>query len=388
MQILNVAGGKARIASWIVECLPPHQVYVEAFGGSGAVLIAKSPSAMEIFNDRDGGLVHFFEVLATRPGKLIKRFDGLFYSAFRDPTPTRDPVEIAARFFLHNNTTWAVANGNSFRRQTRPDKDGRTVAIVFQKRKKHLDKVAERLKRVIFENRNALDIIRQYDGPDVLHYVDPPYYGPRRNHLYEHEMMDEASHRELASVLHNARGSVVLSGYASELYKELYGDWQIAVRRAQTNAKDHRQECLWIKPTQDDPKFKPEPRSPRIRSAAEITRRAIREAASSPLTGQLGWHKQNGEKRCQREHAISLKERAKMNGVSASTQHRLDKIASRHPELLKRIATGELSTIEAFHLCEPALSIGGLYKLRAAWKIATVKEREIFRAEINESAPK
>lgn len=33
--------------------------------------------------------------------------------------------------------------------------------------------------------------------------------------------------RELATVLHGCKAKVVLSGYASPLYQELYGDWRI-----------------------------------------------------------------------------------------------------------------------------------------------------------------
>jgi len=443
MQILNIAGGKARIAQWIVEHLPPHEIYIESFGGSGAVLIAKPPAKMEIFNDRDGGLVHFFEVLASRPEKLIKRIDALFYSPFRDPTPTRDPIEIAARFFLHNNTTWPAANGNSFRRQTRIDKKGRTVALVFQKRKKDLEQVAERLKSVIFENRNALEIIEHYDGPNVLHYVDPPYYGPRRGHLYEHEMMDEASHRALAAVLHRTRGSVVLSANPSELYKELYGDWRIAVGYAQTNAKSLRQECLWIKPEQERtiPLISYGKHS--TRTLRQIASQRLVVAATDPSIGQMAkrapklkwtaallaifqkspaglslseiqqtiqiprmslhrylkrWEAKGIIQRdtitqvyrlldvstsIVLDNSFGQAQRAKKNGISCGSQGRLDKIARLAPELLKQIAERKLSVRAALRLCDPSKSVGGLSQLRRGWRLATEKEREIFRAEID-----
>jgi hypothetical protein len=60
----------------------------------------------------------------------------------------------------------------------------------------------------------------------------------------------------------------------------------------------------------------------------------------------------------------------------------LDKIARRRPELLKQIAERKLSLWAALRLCDPSKSVGGLSLLRRGWKIATEKEREIFRAEI------
>jgi DNA adenine methylase len=46
--------------------------YVEVFGGSAAVLLAKEPVGVEVYNDIDGQLVNLFRVL--REPVLFKRF--------------------------------------------------------------------------------------------------------------------------------------------------------------------------------------------------------------------------------------------------------------------------------------------------------------------------
>lgn len=56
-------GGKEALAPRLVSLLPKHDVYCEVFGGSGALLFAKAPSRLEIFNDLDSGVVNFFRVL-------------------------------------------------------------------------------------------------------------------------------------------------------------------------------------------------------------------------------------------------------------------------------------------------------------------------------------
>lgn len=56
-------GGKQGLARQIASLLPPHEVYCEPYAGSCAVLWRKPPSPLEVINDMDGELVHFYKVL-------------------------------------------------------------------------------------------------------------------------------------------------------------------------------------------------------------------------------------------------------------------------------------------------------------------------------------
>src|SRR5690606_11388832 len=69
------AGGKLRIRKEIISLLPAHDCYVEVFGGAGWVLFGKEPSKVEIFNDLDGEVVNFFEVVRDMPEELIRSFE-------------------------------------------------------------------------------------------------------------------------------------------------------------------------------------------------------------------------------------------------------------------------------------------------------------------------
>ena len=63
-------GSKARIASRVVDLLPPHRGYVEPYAGSLSILLAKRPASLEVANDLDRDLVTFWQVLRERPDEL------------------------------------------------------------------------------------------------------------------------------------------------------------------------------------------------------------------------------------------------------------------------------------------------------------------------------
>lgn len=72
--VLRYYGGKWRLAPRIVELFPPHYIYTEVFGGACSVLMLKSRSRCEIYNDLDGEVVNVFRVLQSRgPGPAAAR---------------------------------------------------------------------------------------------------------------------------------------------------------------------------------------------------------------------------------------------------------------------------------------------------------------------------
>jgi DNA adenine methylase len=113
---------------------------------------------------------------------------------------------------------------------------------------------AARLAHVSLECRDALDVIRDYGKHDeVLIYADPPYLGSTRtSRQYLVEMSHDAEHQALAEVLHECKATVVLSGYASPLYDDLYADWHQRSVETYTGQGNHtgggdstRTEVFW-----------------------------------------------------------------------------------------------------------------------------------------------
>src|SRR5690606_29420869 len=108
--------------------------------------------------------------------------------------------------------------------------------------------VAGRLTRVVIEHDDAAKVMRRFDRPETLHYVDPPYLPETRSaKVYRHDM-SERDHRALAKVLRDLDGMVVLSGYPSPLYDKLYRGWERVEISAFADGALDRTECLWLNP--------------------------------------------------------------------------------------------------------------------------------------------
>lgn len=262
--LVRYHGGKWKLAPWIIEHLPPHRVYVEPFGGGGSVLLRKPRSYAEIYNDLDGEIVNLFRV-AREHGDELRRVLRLtpfsrdeFLAAWR---PSDDPMEQARRTVVRAFMGFGSAAVTLMRApeqagrgglartgfRANSNRSGTTPAHDWANYPDALEGVVDRLQGVVIENRDAMALIPHHDGPDTLFYVDPPYVASTRDKGgdYRHELTDDA-HRALAERLKQAEGAVVLSGYHSPLYEELYGEWVRIERKAHADGARDRVECLWL----------------------------------------------------------------------------------------------------------------------------------------------
>ena len=239
---LRYYGGKWRTAPWILSHFPPHKCYVEPFGGAASVLIQKERSRIEVYNDLNSDVVSYFRVLREQPEALSRAIHLTPYAREEYDLATSgedvaDPIERARRFLvwswqsqyfkMRSKSGWRAIN-NDLRSQS-PAADWANM--------NHLNAVAERFRKVQIEHGPALEVIERYDSPETLFYVDPPYVLDTRvdRAAYIHEMTD-SDHAKLASALHAAKGSVVLSGYRSDLYEVLYNDWWSASTTSRINS--------------------------------------------------------------------------------------------------------------------------------------------------------
>ena len=232
----NYYGGKKTDAAAIVALLPRDdraRHYVEVCGGSGAVLCAISPPyPLETWNDVDSRLVNFFRVLREQP-EALQRACELTPYAREEYASTRaeegDDLERARRFAFRTAAAWGALHDKTGIGLVRQPEFGNRRVDGWRSLVGRLPDLARRFARVQVEQRPAVDLIRHYDDPQAVFYVDPPYVAETRSagaDGYRHEM-HAADHVALAGVLYRIEGRAVVSGYDSKLYRRLYHGWRV-----------------------------------------------------------------------------------------------------------------------------------------------------------------
>lgn len=271
--ILRYHGGKWLLAPWIIDHFPTHTVYVEPFGGAASVLLRKQRVYAEVYNDLDGEIVNLFHVMRDQPDELRRVVELTPYAREEfelSTAPAPDELEQARRTLVRSY----MGYGGNLTRLTVTNRLERTGFRDYSKKNRMsipandwrnwpdaIASIADRLRGVIIEHRPALDVMAKHDGETTLHYVDPPYVSSTRNggrtngkRGYRHEMTD-TDHDVLAQFLRELKGMVIVSGYDSPLYEDLYRGWRRASRRARADGARERVEVLWLSPAVPESEF-------------------------------------------------------------------------------------------------------------------------------------
>lgn len=253
-------GGKRYLANWIIDNFPENYEkyeYLEPYCGGASVFLNKLPSEKsETINDLDAGLVAIYRTLRDDPETFIKKlksvtysenvfnrelkkneFSGLFEKAVNEFIVRR-----MSRGGMKKNFCWSDRERGGLPGEVNSWK---TIC-------EELSKIAERLNKTFILNKNAVDVIKSFSDVETLCYCDPPYVHDTRvsKDVYEFEMTTD-DHIELANALKSFKGKVVLSGYPSTLYKNLYKGWRcvkkkVANNSSQQKTKPIKTECLWL----------------------------------------------------------------------------------------------------------------------------------------------
>lgn len=206
-------GNKAKLAEWIIGHFPAHQCYVEPFGGAAGVLANKPESKVEVYNDRDGDLVQFFDVLRERGAELADWLDDVPYSREKytgwgpdwyDGWRPDDPVRRAGVFFFLRATAFGAKYRYKGGFKISPS---RNQAMTYQNQVERLRAFADRFREVTIENLDWKEAVDRYDGADTLFYLDPPY----ADATFRYRHGKDFDHADFAKTLDETEGRWIVS---------------------------------------------------------------------------------------------------------------------------------------------------------------------------------
>jgi DNA adenine methylase len=206
---LSYIGGKRAIAKEIIAGLPEHTTYVEPFAGGAQVFFHKEPSKVEVLNDLDGELVNFFRVCQQHYEELIRYLRFMLVSRqwhallkATDPSTLTDIQRAARHLYLLKNSYASLVRRLNYKCHVvqppglNPDRLPETIEATHK-----------RLARVQIENLPYEKILRRFDRPQTLFYLDPPYYA---RSLYRYNLSHD-DFVKMAGLLSEVRGKFVLS---------------------------------------------------------------------------------------------------------------------------------------------------------------------------------
>lgn len=216
-------GGKRRLAKHILPVIhaTPHRTYVEPFAGGAAILFMRDPAPVEVINDLHGELVRLYRCVQHHLEELVRQFKWslvsreMFRWAQLQHTDTLTDIQRAARFYyLQRLAFGGKVTGQNF--GTSPATPPR---ISWLRLEEELSQAHDRLARVTIENLPWQEVVRRYDRPETLFFLDPPYW---QTAGYGGEFVRD-EHRQLAEAMATMQGKALLTINDHPDMREIYG---------------------------------------------------------------------------------------------------------------------------------------------------------------------
>lgn len=230
-------GGKSALADRLAGIIAgiPHRTYVEPFLGMGGVFLRRRHAPpCEIVNDINRDLVTLFKVAQRHPVALVESLSRWelssrdLYDSARALIGTRGAdlftdVERAALFlYLQRLAFGGKVAGRSFGVDARDGSRLRRRQLAAQIRA-----LSRRLDGVIIECLPWGDVLRRYDRPETLFYLDPPYFGSEGD--YGAGLFNEADFGVLARRLREIQGRFVLSINDTPEIRQVFAGFEMEV---------------------------------------------------------------------------------------------------------------------------------------------------------------
>ncbi len=222
-------GGKRNLAKRLVARIGsiPHTTYVEPFVGMGGIFLRRTarPRA-EVINDLSGDVATLFRVLQEHYPYFIDMLRWRLTSRAEFdrlralPADRLTDLQRAARFlYLQRLSFGGKVQGRHF--GVDKNTSGR---FDVTKLEPMLAEIHERLAGVVIEQLPYAEVLRRYDAPGTLFYLDPPYWGCERDYG---DGFARDDFERLADQLAGIAGRFILSINATPGAREVFARFDV-----------------------------------------------------------------------------------------------------------------------------------------------------------------
>jgi DNA adenine methylase len=239
--LVNWYGGKQRLAREIISIMPEHKHYVEVFFGSGAVFFNKPKAPVNTINDLNANLVNVFIQARDHFEEFAEKIYWTLYSRdeyekFEKMLAEHDlrnlsDLDRALAYLYLTKTNFGSRMHLGFSVGIEGSTASFNIGLV-----ERLKKVREKLDGVHIENREFEFIVEKFNNnPDVLMYLDPPYWVTLEETDYYQNVertFTEYHHEALASLLYKSKSKWILSYDNVPEIVRLYKDFPMMRIRA------------------------------------------------------------------------------------------------------------------------------------------------------------
>ena len=172
------AASKKRLSRRLSSLLPAHRTYVEPFAGTAAVFFAKQRAEVEVLNEADTEIADAYRTIQRLTPEQLARLRRMSWTGSEArykrlyDNAAQDEIAKLHRFLYLAHFSYGKLRGRSFS----PPLEGVTAKTLDR-----LEMCIPRLKGVRIFDGDYERVVRKFDAPDTVYFLDPPYAGYNAN---------------------------------------------------------------------------------------------------------------------------------------------------------------------------------------------------------------
>lgn len=182
VQLFGSPAGKSQVAYKILPMFPPHAFYTEACAGGAAMFWAKPPAVRgSALSDINADLVWLYETCRDLTDADIATLREADWRSSRRTHQRMREAKRALRAAPEQDDKLARFHRELYLRRhgfkSSPDAWNPSTAGQVARTAEKLPRLREKLANAIVKRQDAAATVREFDGPDTFHFLDPPWPG-------------------------------------------------------------------------------------------------------------------------------------------------------------------------------------------------------------------